>query len=130
MATTVPIQTSRFLPGVLLAVEDASPVAPKKAKAVKESEPTPTPTISKNGLLPAKKKSTKPSKKEKTEARKEEDAAAAAPAEPAAAPQQAPTDAKDEKDGAKKERVIKPLTPGCARPVMIHRASKYFLVNL
>ncbi|RDW67899.1 putative threonyl-tRNA synthetase [Coleophoma cylindrospora] len=24
--------------------------------------------------------------------------------------------------GAKKERVIKPLTPGCARPVMIHRA--------
>jgi threonyl-tRNA synthetase len=23
---------------------------------------------------------------------------------------------------AKKERVIKPLTPGCARPVMIHRA--------
>ncbi|KAL3426187.1 threonyl-trna synthetase [Phlyctema vagabunda] len=25
-------------------------------------------------------------------------------------------------DGAKKERVIKPLTPGCARPVMIHRA--------
>ena len=56
--------------------------------------------------------------------------APAAPARPAAAPQQAPTDAKDEKDGAKKERVIKPLTPGCARPVMIHRASKYFLVNL
>jgi threonyl-tRNA synthetase len=25
-------------------------------------------------------------------------------------------------DGARKERVIKPLTPGCARPVMIHRA--------
>jgi threonyl-tRNA synthetase len=25
-------------------------------------------------------------------------------------------------EGVKKERVIKPLTPGCARPVMIHRA--------
>ncbi|KAI0015843.1 threonyl-tRNA synthetase [Xylariomycetidae sp. FL0641] len=34
----------------------------------------------------------------------------------------AENDAKDSKDAAKKERVIKPLTPGCARPVMIHRA--------
>ncbi|TVY26462.1 Threonine--tRNA ligase, cytoplasmic [Lachnellula hyalina] len=29
---------------------------------------------------------------------------------------------KTEVEGAVKERVIKPLTPGCARPVMIHRA--------
>ena len=84
MATTVPIQTSRFLPGVLLAVEDASPVAPKKAKAVKESEPSPT--ISKNGSLPEKKqkKSTKSSKKEKAQVREEEEAGEEPEPEPVA----------------------------------------------
>lgn len=87
MATTVPIQTSRFLPGVLLAVEDASPVAPKKAKAVKESEPSPT--ILKNGSLPEKKqktKSTKSSKKEKAQVREEEEAGEEPEPEPESAP--------------------------------------------
>ncbi|KAF4633347.1 hypothetical protein G7Y89_g4771 [Cudoniella acicularis] len=32
------------------------------------------------------------------------------------------TEAPAPETGAKKERVIKPLTPGCARPVIIHRA--------
>ncbi|RYP30070.1 hypothetical protein DL767_006421 [Monosporascus sp. MG133] len=54
---------------------------------------------------------------ESTAKPKEEQPAAAPPKEAAPAPE-----AKDGKDGAKKERVIKPLSPGCARPVMIHRA--------
>ncbi|KAI1474003.1 threonyl-tRNA synthetase [Daldinia eschscholtzii] len=34
----------------------------------------------------------------------------------------APANASTEVTGAKRERVIKPLSPGCARPVIIHRA--------
>ena len=82
---------------VTLAVEDASPVAPKKAKAVKESEPSPT--ISKNGLLPEKKqkKSTKSSKKEKAQVREEEEAGEEPEPEPESAPVAAAA-ANDEND--------------------------------
>ncbi|KAK4246369.1 hypothetical protein C7999DRAFT_33260 [Corynascus novoguineensis] len=56
------------------------------------------------------------------------DAAAAAPvpdAAPAPAPDAAADEKKDGKDGKEKKKpllVKKPLSPGCARPVMIHRA--------
>lgn len=50
-----------------------------------------------------------------------EEAAAKAKAEKAKK-EEAKKEPAPEVPGAKKERVIKPLTPGCARPVIIHRA--------
>lgn len=51
--------------------------------------------------------------------KEDDEAAKVKPEEPE---QKAAAPVVDGVDGVKKERVIKPLTPGCARPVMIHRA--------
>lgn len=53
--------------------------------------------------------------------KKDEDEKPATKPEVAEKPVTAPASEGDATN-VKKERVIKPLTPGCARPVMIHRA--------